>query len=752
MSSPPDEKPRRATQGGIAGEHPQPPTLPAFVGPSTDGEFNTIKAALIPIACWRLDDIRFEFDSSFVRPEAGSEMKHLAALRKEHPKAPLSIFGHADPVGNDDYNKQLSGRRATAIYAMLIRNVQMWEDLYKAPIGGDNWGIRSIQLMLTALGYYNGPINNTLDAATDDAVRRFQRDQKLKVDGDPGPKTREKLFQAYMDKLCTDNEGKTFKLEKTDFLAQGADADGKGDYQGCSEFNPLLMFSQAENQELSKPQNKAQRDAENGPNRRVVVFLFRPGSRVNPQKWPCPRAKEGIADCKKRFWSDADKRRAFQATRREQEKTHDTFACRFYERISSHSPCEDQPVTTRATIEIITDSNKDHIVDGSEPVATFVRIGVWDNGYDAAENVRNNLNEDQNFVGADLRRFYFRVRDPQATGNQVTINWKTLKADKSDDDAPASQALTLLETSAGSKVFVSKAVMLVTDDTDLNQPTNSGLNPPLADTGNRNNGQSNHRTRRARIDGFVKGEYTPAAGGPKVEVELPVFNRNPDERRRVSVRVINYGSRATAAYISGQFEHANQRWNQVGIQIDAEATVDRPIPPGVLDATGQYPGSLDNPNEQAALNDLIPITPDNTVTAVFVPLSGANAYATIGQRTQVALGDRYFIFINTTLALTDETLAHELAHVLFNRFDTATQRRFFTLNTNPPSSFGITPLPDVRIYRRIQNLHAADPDNDPNNDGILNWAKRRRTARFPIAANGLDAPTATTGNTLTQNV
>jgi hypothetical protein len=325
----------------------------------------------------------------------------------------------------------------------------------------------------------------------------------------------------------------------------------------------------------------------------------------------------------------------------------------------------------------------------------------------------------------------------------VNINWKTLKADKSDDDVPGSQVLTLQETAKGSRVFVSKAIMLVTDETDCNQATHSGLTMPLPDVGVRNRGQSNHRLRRVGIEGFVKAHYNSAAF-PQTTVELPVFKRKPDERKRVNVRVINYGSFATAAYMAGQFEHANQHWNRVALQIDAEATLARPTAAGVINGAGFYAGSLDNAAEQAALGDLIPVTPDGTLTVVFVPLSGANAYATVGQRTKSALQDRFFIFVNTNLALTDETLAHELHHVLFNRFDTDVDRQFYTFNTSPPGSFGIH-LPDVRIYGRIQNLNAPDPDNDPSNDNILNWARRTRTERFPIAP-GTSAATATTGN------
>src|SRR5205823_1548209 len=72
----------------------------------------------------------------------------------------------------------------------------------------------------------------------------------------------------------------------------------------------------------------------------VMILLFRPGSKVDPAKWPCPRVKEGTAACRKRFWSDADKKRQFQQNRREFKDTQDTFACRFYQRIADSSPCE----------------------------------------------------------------------------------------------------------------------------------------------------------------------------------------------------------------------------------------------------------------------------------------------------------------------------------------------------------------------------------------------------------------------------
>src|SRR6476659_2541379 len=101
--------------GGDAAPHPAFRFPSILVGPATSDQFNTIEEWIRPVACWRLDDTRFEFDSSFVKPGAARELKLLTEIRADHPGATLSLFGHADPVGNDDYNKALSGRRARAI-------------------------------------------------------------------------------------------------------------------------------------------------------------------------------------------------------------------------------------------------------------------------------------------------------------------------------------------------------------------------------------------------------------------------------------------------------------------------------------------------------------------------------------------------------------------------------------------------------------------------------------------------------------
>ena len=338
-----------ASAGVVAADHQPVDPRVVLAGPATADQFNSIGERLIPKACFRFEDVRFDFDCSFVRPEVQPDMPHLADLIERHtltqpgspPQTfppPLAIFGHADPEGSDDYNKHLSGRRALAIYGMLVRDEDIWEDLYTQPFGGDKWGEKQIQTMLEALGHSPGAIDGKAGPKTSAAVKDFQTGNGLTADGVVGSQTRKKLFRAYMDYLC----GPQLELDKErNFLARHKDGDGlKGDVQGCSEFNPVRVFSQEEHERYEQASDNTERNADNAPNRRVMVLLFAPGRRVNPQFWPCPRVKEGLDGCKKRFFPDGDQRRSYQAQRREFEQTRDTFACRFYQIISDDSPCE----------------------------------------------------------------------------------------------------------------------------------------------------------------------------------------------------------------------------------------------------------------------------------------------------------------------------------------------------------------------------------------------------------------------------
>ena len=102
----------RLTAGGVAASHPKSRADGMRVATSTPAGRNVVRHGLVPIACWRAHDTRFDFDSSFVLSDIATELcelkRLLDALAGEggegSPAGPpsLTVFGHADPVGMED--------------------------------------------------------------------------------------------------------------------------------------------------------------------------------------------------------------------------------------------------------------------------------------------------------------------------------------------------------------------------------------------------------------------------------------------------------------------------------------------------------------------------------------------------------------------------------------------------------------------------------------------------------------------------
>ena len=163
----------------------------------------------------------FEVDSCFPMPGALSVFLGLAlgdALvdlfdaifrRAEEPTTRIfQIYGHADPSGDDGNNKTLSEKRAEAIRAILVRDIDAFVALGEA----EGWGLREQQVMLRVLQCDPGPIDGLAEELTQAAVEDFQSDYTagvfhrhtdlqprnpgLAVDGDLGPQTFKALLEA----------------------------------------------------------------------------------------------------------------------------------------------------------------------------------------------------------------------------------------------------------------------------------------------------------------------------------------------------------------------------------------------------------------------------------------------------------------------------------------------------------------------------------------------------------------------------
>jgi OOP family OmpA-OmpF porin len=64
--------------------------------------------------------VMFDFDRSVLRPGETPKLDELTAKLKGRAFGTLSVVGHADRIGTDAYNLQLSGERAEAVRAYLV--------------------------------------------------------------------------------------------------------------------------------------------------------------------------------------------------------------------------------------------------------------------------------------------------------------------------------------------------------------------------------------------------------------------------------------------------------------------------------------------------------------------------------------------------------------------------------------------------------------------------------------------------------
>jgi hypothetical protein len=181
-------------------------------------------------------------------------------------------------------------------------------------------------------------------------------------------------------------------------------------------------------------------------------------------------------------------------------------------------------------------------------VVTFVRVGLFDEGFDettkTADKLQNGPTDDKNFIGLDTRSFRFRLTDPKNAAKTADITWKTVfdggPHKDEDDDTGGDGKLTLV--AQGNGVFLSNALMIVSHPQDKVEADSGLADGP--DKGLRKPGESNHRQRLITVDNDhplasqVAAEFKPASG-KAVSVQAPVFSRSPEDRLRLKVHLVN---------------------------------------------------------------------------------------------------------------------------------------------------------------------------------------------------------------------
>ncbi len=68
-----------------------------------------------------LRGVNFDFDKSTIRPDAAEILAEAARILREQPDIRVSVDGHTDARGTDEYNQRLSERRAQAVVDRLER-------------------------------------------------------------------------------------------------------------------------------------------------------------------------------------------------------------------------------------------------------------------------------------------------------------------------------------------------------------------------------------------------------------------------------------------------------------------------------------------------------------------------------------------------------------------------------------------------------------------------------------------------------
>ncbi len=78
-------------------------------------------ARVEPNATIRLNNLFFDFDKYTLRSESFAELNRVAEFLEEQPSIKVEIAGHTDNVGTEEYNMNLSKKRAEAVTNYLLK-------------------------------------------------------------------------------------------------------------------------------------------------------------------------------------------------------------------------------------------------------------------------------------------------------------------------------------------------------------------------------------------------------------------------------------------------------------------------------------------------------------------------------------------------------------------------------------------------------------------------------------------------------
>ena len=113
-------------------------------------------------------EIMFDFDKATIKPEYEAVIKQLATATQDSKNIKVSVIGHTDTMGTNDYNYALGGRRAEAVQKMLIK-----------------YGIPASQIVAVSAGEEDLAVQ-TGDGVANAANRRVQVIKEVHYTEEPG--------------------------------------------------------------------------------------------------------------------------------------------------------------------------------------------------------------------------------------------------------------------------------------------------------------------------------------------------------------------------------------------------------------------------------------------------------------------------------------------------------------------------------------------------------------------------------------
>ncbi|PID58171.1 MAG: hypothetical protein CR986_08095 [Ignavibacteriae bacterium] len=83
---------------------------------------NIIEKAIVTRESFVLEKVKFKFDEAALTEEAKLILLNVAKILNKYPEEKIEIIGHTDSWGNDEYNMELSNKRAALVRRFLTAN------------------------------------------------------------------------------------------------------------------------------------------------------------------------------------------------------------------------------------------------------------------------------------------------------------------------------------------------------------------------------------------------------------------------------------------------------------------------------------------------------------------------------------------------------------------------------------------------------------------------------------------------------